>query len=133
MQVIEAPIPRLTYQQMRIDCGLSAKSTEAAEIGLANSLYAVMIQSEGEVVGMGRVIGDGGCFCQVVDICVRPDHQGQGIGKLIMQQITNFIQTELPSSCYVSLIADGNASYLYEKFGFQETMPEGRGMYVQVV
>lgn len=84
-----------------------------------------------EVIGMGRVIGDGGCFCQVVDICVLPDKQGKGIGKLIMQRITHFIQSKLPQSCYTSLIADGDAAFLYEKFGFKETLPESKGMYVK--
>ncbi|WP_373454357.1 hypothetical protein [Cereibacter changlensis] len=27
---------------------------------------------------MGRLIGDGGCFFQIVDIAVDPSHQGQG-------------------------------------------------------
>jgi len=82
---------------------------------------------------MGRIIGDGGCFCQVVDICVLPENQGQGIGKVIMQQISNFIKTQLPKSCYVSLLADGDASHLYEKFGFKDTLPYSRGMALKVV
>lgn len=81
--------------------------------------------AEGEtVVGMGRVIGDGGCFCQVVDICVLPEYQGEGHGQLIMKSISAFIKAKLPSSCYTSLIADGDASYLYAKFGFKDTWPE---------
>ena len=88
-----------------------------------------MLKEGGKVVGMGRVIGDGGCFCQVVDICVIPGRQGKGLGKLIMKNITEFIKTSLPKSCYTSLIADGDAFYLYEKFGFQDTLPESKGMY----
>jgi len=33
---------------------------------------------------MGRVVGDGGCFHQVVDIAVLPRHQGKEVGKRIM-------------------------------------------------
>ena len=33
---------------------------------------------------MGRVIGDGGLFFQVVDIAVEPAHQGRGLGKAIV-------------------------------------------------
>ena len=90
-----------------------------------------MIQEGGEVIGMGRVIGDRGCFCQVVDICVIPERQGRGIGNLIMDKITQYIQTHLPKSCYVSLIADGDASYLYEKFGFKGTLPKSKGMFIK--
>ena len=85
--VLEEPIPIQIYQQMRVDGGLSPKSDESAKIGLENSIHSVQITDKDSVIGMGRIIGDGGCFCQVVDICVHPEHQGKGIGKLIMQKI----------------------------------------------
>ncbi len=131
MEILEQQIPIKTYQYMRVTCGLSAKSDEACAIGLPNSLYSLMIKEDGQVIGMGRVIGDGGCFCQVVDICVLPEKQGRGLGKIIMENITNFIKTQLPKSCYTSLIADGNTSFLYEMFGFQDTLPASKGMYVK--
>ena len=80
---------------------------------------------------MGRIIGDSGCFCQVVDICVLNEYQGRGIGKMIMQEIKDFIDNELPETCYISLIADGDASYLYEKFGFKDTLPASKGMFLK--
>ena len=128
-QLVEESIPRKVYQDLRIRCGLSPKTDEAAKLGLVNSVYQVLVKDDAEIVGMGRIIGDGGCFSQVVDICVLAAHQGKGIGKMIMGAITNFIESELPPSCYVSLIADGNASFLYEKFGFKDTLPVSRGMY----
>ena len=72
-------IPMKIYQNMRITCGLSPKTDKAAQLGLDNSLFSVMIKKEETIIGMGRIIGDGGCFCQVVDICVLPKNQGQGI------------------------------------------------------
>ncbi len=131
MKIIEAKIPIKLYQEMRVACGLSAKTDEACEIGLNNSIYSIMITEEEQTIAMGRIIGDGGCFCQVVDICVIPEMQGRGIGKMIMENISNFIKSNLPKSCYVSLIADGDASFLYEKFGFQDTLPESKGMYIK--
>ncbi|RWW93799.1 GNAT family N-acetyltransferase [Flavobacterium cerinum] len=129
LNVIENTIPVTTYRTLRVNSGLSPKTIAAAEIGLANSLYSVMIANEGnEVIGMGRIIGDGGCFCQIVDICVLPEYQGQGIGKLIMENLMNYINNELPESCYISLIADGDADKLYAKYGFKDTMPKSKGM-----
>ena len=122
-------IPAITtYQQLRLAAGLSAKSTAAATRGLPNSLFAVQIVHGDTVVGMGRVIGDGGCFFQVVDIAVLPAHQGKGLGKLIMREIMQFIETDVPQSAYVSLIADGQAQELYAQFGFQHTAPASVGM-----
>lgn len=133
MEIIEEIIPVKVYQKMRVDCGLSPKTDEACKRGLKNSIYSLMIKEKGKVIGMGRIIGDGGCFCQVVDICVIPEKQGSGIGKIIMENISNFIKTNLPKSCYTSLIADGNASFLYEKFGFKDTLPASKGMFIKSV
>lgn len=119
------------YIQMRISCGLSEKRVMAAVIGLANSLCCISIydtENDNKFVGMGRLVGDGGCHCQVVDICVLPKYQGQGLGKLVMTELTLFINDNLPESCYVNLIADGEAYKLYEQFGFKDVWPASRGM-----
>lgn len=131
LQISEGPIAVDTYRYLRRVCGLSDKTVEAAETGLKNAVYSVMVKQAGETIGMGRIVGDGGCFCQIVDICVHPNHQGMGIGKMILEKLTNFIRVALPESCYISLIADGNASFLYEKFGFKDTLPKSKGMYLR--
>jgi len=131
-KVLENKIPLKTYQNLRVESGLSSKTDQACRIGLQNSIHSMMIEYENEIIGMGRIIGDGGCFCQIVDICILPQHQGQGLGKVIMKNLTDFINNNLPESCYVSLIADGNASFLYEKFGFKDTMPKSKGMYLKI-
>ena len=126
---IRLAIPAIaTYQLLRVAAGMSAKSTEAAAKGLPNSLFAVQVLLGDEVVGMGRIIGDGGCFFQVVDIAVLPAHQGKGLGKLIMREIRQFIDSDVPESAYVSLIADGQAQDLYAQFGFRHTAPASVGM-----
>lgn len=121
-----------TYRNLRKIAGLSPKTAEAAEKGLRGTIFAVQIELEGEIVGMGRLIGDGGCHFQVVDIAVLPRHQGRGIGTLIMEEITRYIRENLPRSAYVSLIADGPAHKLYEKFGFKPTAPASVGMALHV-
>lgn len=117
-----------TYCHLREVTGLSPKTEEAARIGLAGGLFAVEVLHEDQTVGMGRLIGDGGCFFQIVDIAVLPEHQGQGLGKLIMKGLMAYVEEELPKSAYVSLIADGNANHLYAKFGFEPTAPASIGM-----
>ncbi|MEJ6005896.1 GNAT family N-acetyltransferase [Paucibacter sp. AS339] len=117
-----------TYQMLRLGSGLSGKTDEAAARGLPNTLFAVQILWGSEPVGMGRVIGDGGCFFQVVDIAVLKAHQGRGQGKRIMGEIRQYIDAHVPLSGYVSLIADGQAQDLYAQFGFVHTAPRSVGM-----
>ncbi|MFD9903775.1 GNAT family N-acetyltransferase [Streptomyces sp. NPDC059063] len=128
--MVRAETPSVeTYLRLRVESGLSARAPEAARIGLANTWHAVTVYCADEPVGMGRVIGDGGCVFQVVDICVLPDHQGRGLGKQIMAALVDELERRAPKSAYVSLIADGDARFLYEKFGFRDTAPESIGMH----
>lgn len=125
--VLETPSVE-TYRALRLASGLSPKTIEAALKGLPNTLFAVQILHDAQPVGMGRVIGDGGCFFQVVDIAVLKGHQGKGLGKRIMGEILQYIEAEVPESGYVSLIADGQAQDLYAQFGFVHTAPRSVGM-----
>lgn len=127
-QVVER-LPTLDeYLSLRERAGLSPFRREAAEIGLRGSVHAVVVERDGAAIGMGRLIGDGGCFFQVVDIAVDPAHQGRGLGKAIMAALTAFIERALPSSAYISLIADVPANRLYEQYGFTSTAPRSIGM-----
>ena len=112
--------------------GLSEFSREAVERGLPGSVFSVLVKYKNSVVGMGRIIGDGGCFFQVVDIVVEPDHQGRGLGKWIMSELIEFANRELPETAFVSLMADVPANHLYEQFGFVKTAPRSVGMSLRV-
>lgn len=118
------------YRRLRTGSGLNDKSPQAAVLGLAGSWHAVTVtaRASGMPVGMGRIIGDGGCHFQVVDVCVLPEHQGRGLGRRIMQELTAELNRRAPATAYVSLIADGDAHHLYRKFGFVDTAPDSIGM-----
>jgi GNAT superfamily N-acetyltransferase len=117
-----------TYVALRTACGLSAYSLEAAEAGLPKSLFCVLLEVDGKPVGMGRLVGDGALAVQIVDILVLPGHQGKGYGRLIVQEVTDYISANVPDTAYVNLLADVPANRLYEKFGFRETAPQTIGM-----
>ena len=116
------------FTGLRIAAGLSPNSREAAARGLAGTCFSVSVRDGQRLVAMGRVVGDGGCFYQVVDIAVHPDYQRRGIGFQIMNRLMERLREHAPVSAYVSLIADGPACKLYEKFGFEPTAPASIGM-----
>ena len=112
------------YISLRASTGLTPKTKHAATAGLANTLFAVQVaqsSSPNTIVGMGRIIGDGGCFFQIVDISVLPAHQGKGLAKMIMKELKDWMKTNVPESGTVLLFADGRANELYKQFGFVET------------
>ena len=116
------------YRALRVAAGLSPKSAEAAARGLPGSLYSVCIRDGDRLIAMGRIVGDGGCNFEIVDMAVHPEFQRQGLGYSIMEALLSYLEREAPSSAYVSLIADHGAPALYRKFGFEPTAPNSIGM-----
>ncbi|QIL21152.1 GNAT family N-acetyltransferase [Thermomonas sp. HDW16] len=119
------------YVRMRALTGLSPKSEEAARRSLGNTTFGVSLLRGEEVVGMGRIIGDGACFHFVVDIAVDPALQGQGLGKRIMGALDAWLRVNALPTAHVSLFADGDAKHLYEKYGFAQS-EKSVGMFYRV-
>ncbi|MEJ8305858.1 GNAT family N-acetyltransferase [Saccharibacillus sacchari] len=124
----EIPQPE-EYIELRVVAGMSPRTLEAARTGLPNSLFSVTLREEGKLVGMGRVLGDGGCAYLISDIVVHPSMQRRGLGKQIMAEIEKYLDANVPPRSFVSLIADTPADALYRHFGFVDTAPASIGMY----
>ena len=127
----DIPAPN-EYCRPRVLAGLSAKSPEAAARGLPNTLFAATIVHDGQLVGMGRVIGDGGLFFEIVDIAVDPAHQKRGLGKAVVGALMDFVHRTAPATAHITLIADGEAHRLYAQFGFKPVAPESIGMAIHL-
>ena len=126
----EAPSPE-DYCNLRANAGMSSKSIEAAIKGLPHACFNVTLYENDMLIGMGRVIGDGGTVFQIVDIAVKDIYQGLGHGMAIMHEIMKYIESVAEEGTYVSLIADYPADQLYEKFGFKSTETYSKGMYIK--
>ncbi|WP_319533196.1 GNAT family N-acetyltransferase [uncultured Cohaesibacter sp.] len=124
--------PLEDFLRLRRITGLTVYSEEAARKGLKGTVMAVMIRYGEDVVGMGRLVGDGGCVFVIADIAVDPAHQGQGLGKAIMAELMDYVNSELGSKAYVSLVADLPADKLYAQFGFEPVAPASIGMAYRV-
>ncbi|HJR13861.1 MAG TPA: GNAT family N-acetyltransferase [Rhodanobacteraceae bacterium] len=138
MSIHQTPVLRLEipavgeYLALRVAAGLSAMSAEGAREGLRASWCSVCVRVADELIGMGRVVGDGGLFLFVVDIAVTPAWQRQGLGRRIMRALMEQVHARAHSRTMVGLIADGTANRLYEQFGFKLTAPAARGMLLRI-
>lgn len=121
------------YVQLRAVAGLSPRTVEAAQAGLPNTWFGILIRDGDDLIGMGRVVGDGGLNFELVDIAVDPKCQGLGLGKQIVSALVGHLKSTAPESAYVSLIADGDAQRLYAQFGFEPTAPKSIGMAMRIV
>ena len=96
---------------------------------LDNTLYSVSVYEGEDIIGYGRIIGDGICFLYIHDVMVRPEYQSQKIGTMIMHKLLEKVQ-ELKKhnpSLRVYLGASKGKESFYEKFGFVKRIDAGLG------
>lgn len=66
---------------------------------------------------------------QLLNLCIDPDHQGQGLGRLLMQHLMDFARAEF---CTIFLLevrrSNSSARRLYESLGFN-TLGVRKGYY----
>ncbi|THV28006.1 GNAT family N-acetyltransferase [Glycomyces paridis] len=85
---------------------------------LDGSLAGVVAFAGDEIVGMGRLVGDGAKYFYVQDVAVLPDRQGAGIGAAVVRRLLDHIARTVPSTAFVGLFATDGAVPLYERHGF---------------
>ena len=117
------------YQRLRRAVGWGDVATEAVEIGLQNSLFSVCVVLENEVIGCGRVIGDGGIYFYIQDIIVLSEFQGKGIGRRIMNAVMKYLEAHARNGAFVGLMAAKGVSKFYERYGFKERPSDAPGMF----
>jgi GNAT superfamily N-acetyltransferase len=91
---------------------------EAMPASLSASVAGVVVLYDGQPVGMGRVIGDGSFYFYVQDVVVLPEHQGHGIGTVIVESLIEQVEQVAAPKSFVGLFAAGRAAALYERHGF---------------
>jgi ribosomal protein S18 acetylase RimI-like enzyme len=97
---------------------------------LAGSLCGAIALIDGEIVAMGRVVGDGGKFFYIQDVVVRPEHQGRGIGRNVVCRLLTEIERIAPGSPFVGVFATPEAIPLYRQLGLDDTFGGLTGMAV---
>ncbi len=117
------------YADLYASVGWTPPPLEQIAIALAHSDLTVSVWDNGTLIAMGRIIGDHAISFFVKDIAVRPDYQGRGAGKLIMDTMIAFIRETVPQGYNVSmeLIASEGKEGFYGPFGFGAKPGDGMG------
>ncbi|AJY74687.1 GNAT family N-acetyltransferase [Paenibacillus beijingensis] len=105
--------------------------TEMSAQSIAHSIYGVVAVSNGEVVGMGRIIGDGAMYFYIQDVAVLPEYQRKGIGGKIVARLLDHIKARRFTNgiAFVGLFASHGKEPFYETFGFKDYSPKMTGMF----
>ena len=120
IEIVENKLDVETYLDIRASVHWKVLRKEQGEKALNNSLYTVMAVENGKTIGMGRIVGDGAVICYIQDFVVRPEYQGTGIGRKMMERLIAHVE-ELrmdQSEMMLCLMCAKGREQFYEKFGF---------------
>ena len=97
-----------------------APTTEQAALAMENTLFRVSVFDGDRIVAMARMNGDKGLNYYIKDVIVRPEYQGQGIGRLLGEELTGFIRHNgvKGTQIFTELCAMPDKIPFYAQFGF---------------
>ncbi|RCX23825.1 acetyltransferase (GNAT) family protein [Fontibacillus phaseoli] len=117
------------YIDLRHRADLRTGTVTDAATALANSLFCVTLRDElSGLIGMGRIIGDGGCYYQIVDVIVNSDSQDHGSGGMVMRELVGYLDQHASETAEVLVISDLTGLKLYQEYGFKLVYPDFYGM-----
>lgn len=93
---------------------------------IGNSWYVITAYHEGKLIGFGRIVSDGIYQTFITDLIIRPDYQGKGIGRHIMQLLMDHCKSS--GIQWIQLSAAKGKQGFYKKLGFQERASDAPGM-----
>jgi ribosomal protein S18 acetylase RimI-like enzyme len=117
------------YQNLRGTTDWFSIEDEVVERSLANDLFSVCVLTNSQLVGMGRIVGDGAIYFYIQDIIVAPDYKGKGVGRYIMNEIESFLKENASNNSFIGLMAAEGVQEFYRKFGYIERPGTKPGMY----
>jgi GNAT superfamily N-acetyltransferase len=108
-------------------------AVDAAQVaeGLGASLASVLARDvDGTLVGMGRVVGDGGVYLYLQDVIVLERWRNNGIGTRITEALLDRVRELGGPGTFVGLMAATGVGPFYERFGFQPRDQDRPGMWL---
>lgn len=117
------------YLAIRASVHWKRLSRPQAEKALAGSLYIVGAYENEQLVGMGRIVGDGAVICYVQDLIVHPDYQKKGVGSMVLSTLVQFVDElkEADTEMMLCLMCAKGRERFYEKHGFLARPTEALG------
>ena len=106
------------YNHLRQLVGWDGYEPEVIVRALPQTLYGVCALMNGTIIGMARVVGDGGLVYYIQDVIVRPNYQRQGIGTKMMARVMAYIGAHAAQNSIVGLMSAYGKESFYEKYGF---------------
>lgn len=130
-KLLENQLEAEDFIRLKVSAGFRDRNIELVEKALKNNLYDVIAVVDDEVIGMGRLVGDGVMYWYLQEIVVLPQYQGKGIGTAIVKKLLDYIEEHTDAGDFTSVgltAAEGKEGF-YERFGFSRS--RGMAKYIE--
>ena len=133
ISLVENDITIEEYKYLRSKVGWNMLSDKQSESALANSIFNVKaLDDDGNIIGMGRIVGDGAVICYIQDLIVIPEAQGKRVGSMIIDRLIEYVKSikEDGTTMMLCLMCAKGREPFYEKHDFiaRPTSDLGPGM-----
>ena len=134
--IITESISANDFCRLREAVNFQHLTTEQAEKILKNTFYTASAVCSGKYIGLTRLLFNYGTDAYITDVIVDPKFQGFGVGKMLIENVLEFIKSnsQKGTSVACSLYANKGKENFYGKFGFEELPNEkyGYGMIIEL-
>lgn len=109
------------FIRLRIEAGFVEIPMDHAKKALQNGLINVSAIYKGELVGMGRLVGDGAMYWYLQEIIVLPRFQRKGIGTMIVNHLVDYARANSITGKFTTIggVSAKGKELFYEKMGFE--------------
>ena len=109
------------FIRLRIQTGFAEIPVDHARKALQNGLINVSAIYNGELVGMGRLVGDGAMYWYLQEIIILPQFQRKGIGTMIVNHLVDYVRANSITGKFTTIggVSAKGKEPFYEKMGFE--------------
>lgn len=117
------------YNELRMSVEWRPITTGQAKRGLEHTTFLVAVRDQDKIVAMGRMLFDFGYTAYLGDVIVRPEYQGYGIGREIVERLIASTMDSAHEGERIMFIlgAAKDKEGFYEKLGFHRRPNEFSG------
>lgn len=109
------------FIRLRIQAGFAEISVEHTRRALQNGLINVSVIYNGQLVGMGRLVGDGAMYWYLQEIIILSPFQRKGIGTMIVNHLVDYARENSATGEFTTIggVSAKGKEPFYEKIGFE--------------
>lgn len=122
-----SPPSAVQLAHLRSAVGWDNPELSVLEHSINQSLFWVSAHTSEQLIGVGRIVGDGAMYFYIQDLIVLPPFQGQKVATGLMEHIEHYLLKTCSKRATVGLFAAKGKESFYRKYAYLERNGEHLG------